>query len=205
MIIINRKKALTTLITFLMLILFFILLQRYYYHLHTVKLVMGGILYHQETDDDDNRKTNKNNDVETYFRPSSLPVLNNRFTYRLIDSYFGKKVSEISLPDYLLKTPEDTMINYYSTLREAANPEPDKLLGCGTIGQARIPYPVAYHFLSSSYQKKLPYQQYLNTFKNILHISLIKYKEVPVYENTSGTIRYFVELETIRGSKDSIA
>jgi hypothetical protein len=143
-------------------------------------------------------------DVEKYYRPSDLRVLNNRYTYGFFKEYFEKTASEITLPNYLFKTPEDTLINYFSILREAANPQKDKLIGCGTIGNANLPYPIAYDFLSSDYRKELSYEQYLNTFQNILHISLIKYREMPIYDNPSGIVRYFVEIETIEGSDKNV-
>lgn len=183
--------------------LFFLLL-RYYNHLNTGTMVMGGMLFKQNPDDED-IKLSKKDDVEKYFRPSGRPVLNDRFTARFIDNYFGKKVSEIKIPGYLLTTPEDTIINYFSILREAANTQDGKGAGCGSIGDGRAPYPIAYNFLTKSYQDKLSYKKYLETFKNILHISLVKYREVPVAENPDNIIRYFVEIETIQGSENYIA
>ena len=56
----------------------------------------------------------------------------------------------------------------------AANWVEGKEAGCGTIGNAKSPYPVAYNFLTDAYQEKLPYDQYLKLFENILHINLIK-------------------------------
>jgi len=145
-------------------------------------------------------------DIERYFRPSKLPVLNNRnIKMEIFDNYYGDETSEIpTLPAYLFKTPEETIINYYSVLREAANPYEEKSAGCGTIGDAKAPYPIAYHFLSSEYQEKLPFKEYLKIFENILHINLIKFQEVPVYGDTE-VMRYFVEFETIEGSEKGVA
>lgn len=117
-------------------------------------------------------------DIEKYFRPSKLPVLNDRnFKIELFDYYFEKEPSEINLPSYLFKTPRDTLINYFSVLREAANQVEGKMAGCGTIGNAKLPYAVSYNFLSSAYQERLPFEQYLEMFENILHINLIKLKK----------------------------
>jgi hypothetical protein len=80
-----------------------------------------------------------------------------------------------------------------------------KSAGCGTIGNAKLPYKVSYNFLSSSYQERLSYDQFLKKFENILHINLIKLKKVPVYEEHSNNIRYFVEIETIEGSDKGVA
>jgi hypothetical protein len=168
-------------------------------------MVMGGRFSLQTFELDDNTEVSKKIDVEKYLRPSKLPVLNDRFDFRFFDEYYQKSPKEISLQDNLLKTPEETLLNYFSILREAANFQEGKAAGCGTIGFSTLPYPVAYNFLSSAYQKTLSYEQYLNTFENILHISLIKYKEIPVYDNQAGIIRYFVEMETIEGSDKTVA
>lgn len=202
---IRKFKLLFIFLSFIAAFLLILLYTRIHYHISTARMVMGGTCRLQATVTNDNMTINHVNAVEKYFRPSCLPVLNDRYNWRFFDNYFGKKASEITLPAYLLKTPEEALLNYYSILREAANFEDGKFAGCGTIGYATTPYPVAYSFLSSAYREKLPYKQYMDSFKNILHISLIKYKEVPVYDNPSGILRYFVELETIGGSEKNIA
>jgi hypothetical protein len=207
LLIINKKKAFIGFTIFFTLLIVFLLFQRYN-HPNTAKMVMGGILSTQNFDGEDEKAISKSEDVETYFRPSDLPVLNDRYVYsasRFFQQFFQKKVSEIVLPKELMESPEETIINYFSVLRDAANREAGKSAGCGTIGHSTTPYPVAYNFLSASYQKKLSYELYLDSFKNILHTSLIKYKEVPVYDNPFGIIRYFVEIETIGGSEKHVA
>ncbi|MDD4844283.1 MAG: hypothetical protein PHU31_08120 [Anaerotignum sp.] len=141
-------------------------------------------------------------DFETFFRPSKLPVLNTRIpTMDFFDPYYEKKPEEISLPDVLLDTPENTILNFYSVLRDAANPIEGKSAGCGTIGFDKIPYPVSYQFLSDEYQQSLPYEAYLKTYENILHINLIKYHQIPLEKAQENKTRYFVELETIEGTE----
>lgn len=154
-----------------------------------------------ESDAETKGEADVGTDIETYFRPSKLPALNNRFDFRFFESYMDKKVSEIELPSYLFDTPEDTILNYFSILREAANTAEGKGAGCGTLGNAAIPYPAAYSFLTKAYQEQLSYEQYLKTFKNILHISLLKYNRVPLYGNPGNILRYFVEFETIEGNE----
>ena len=167
----------------------------------TAVMVMGGSLHAQCVEcEDPYYKIER--DFETFFRPSSLPILNTRIpSSDFFDPYFGKKAVEISLPDILMDTPENTILNYFSILRDAANPVKGKSAGCGTIGNAQIPYPVSYQFLSSQYQKKLPYNDYLKTYENILHINLIKYHQVPMETAKENGVRYFVELETIEGTE----
>jgi hypothetical protein len=205
LVVVNRKRIFIIIITFATILVFLKIFQQCYYDKSTAKMVMGGKFFIQTTEIDENIKINQNVDVEKYFRPSKLPVLNDRtFNMDFFDNYYNKEMSEIALPKYLVKTPEDTIINYFSILREAANPQEGKIAGCGTLGNAKTPYPIAYNFLSSTYQQKLSYEQYLNTFKNILHINLIKYKEIPVYDKASDIVRYFVEIETIEGSEKGV-
>lgn len=145
-------------------------------------------------------------DIEKYFRPSRLPVLNDRnFTTELFNNYYGKDGSNINLPEYFFKTPGDTILNYFSVLREAANPIEGKMTGCGTIGYAQLPYSISYNFLSTVYKQLLSYEHYLKMFENILHINLIKLNEVPIFEGPVDTIRYFFEIETIEGSDKGMA
>lgn len=140
-------------------------------------------------------------DAETYFRPSKLPVLNNRNVYDVLKEYGFKEASEVKLTPSIFQTPEDSLLNYFSILREAANPTEDKGTGCGTLGESQIPYPIAYNFLSKSYQEQLSFKEYRKTFENILHINLLKYHSVPIYDKKDDILRYFVELETIEGTE----
>ncbi len=131
---------------------------------------------------------------QKYFRPSSLKAINLRFTNpNFFDPYYDKTHDQIEVPQELTNTPEDTLLNYFSILREAAN------MGgrsCGTIGHGRIPFPLAYNFLSKEYQKKLSYEDYLHSFSGIGHTSLLKLCRVP---DGQRNIRFFYEIETIEG------
>lgn len=131
---------------------------------------------------------------QKYFRPSCLPTLNLRFNNGdFFLPYYEKTHDQIQVPKELTRTPEDTLLNYFSILREAEN------MGgrsCGSIGQARIPFPLAYNFLSQNYQIKLSYEDYLNLFAGVGHTNLIKLCQVP--DGKRG-IRFFYEIETIEG------
>jgi len=165
-----------------------------------IKIVMGGKLYRQLIETDGSKTTGNGIDAEKYFRPSNLPVINNRsFESDLFDG------TNDTFPDDLLKTPDDTIINYFSILREAANPQKGKGAGCGSLGNAQAPYPIAYKFLTSEYQKRLSYNRYLKSFENILHINLIKLKRIPTDEKHPDNMKYFVEIETIEGSEKDVA
>jgi hypothetical protein len=156
-----------------------------------------------EATDEDKPQLLQDSNVETYFRPSTLPVLNNREFYDLFRESINNNQEEISLTDELFKTPKDAILNYYSILREASNWIKGKSGGCGSIGNGKIPYPIAYQFLTTEYRKQLSYKQFLKSFENILHISLIKLKQIPVYQK-ENSIRYFYEIETIEGSDKEV-
>jgi hypothetical protein len=148
-----------------------------------------------------NDEYNQTEIIERYFRPSKLPILNDKIENSLYDMYGSKKLN-LKVPNEFLKTPEDTIINYFSVLREAANPTDESKTGCGSLGDTRGPYPVAYNFLSSSYKKNHSYEEYLKSFENKLHINLIKLNEVPRDENNPEDLKYFVELEIIEGTNE---
>ncbi|MDR4985368.1 hypothetical protein CN491_07130 [Bacillus cereus] len=131
---------------------------------------------------------------QKYFRPSCLKALNLRFSnWEFFAPYYNKTQKEIQVPTELTRTPEDTLLNYFSILREAENMGERS---CGSIGQARIPFPIAYNFLSKEYQNKLSYEEYFNSFAGIGHTSLLKLCRVP--DGRRG-IRFFYEIETIEG------
>jgi hypothetical protein len=131
---------------------------------------------------------------EKYFRPSCMKALNLRFdTSEFFSPYYDKTPDQINLPTDLTNNPEDTILNYFSILRDAEN-----LYGrsCGTVGHARIPFPLAYNFLSKEYQKNLSFEDYLHSFAGIGHTNLIKLCQVP---DVKGRIKFFYEIETIEG------
>lgn len=142
-------------------------------------------------------------DLEKYFRPSNRPILNdNKNIDKLMAGSEGIEYKNVEIPKEYLKSPENIIINYFSLLREAANPEKDKYTGCGSIGDGKAPYQIAYNFFADEYKEKLKYKQYEDSFKNILHINLIKFKEIP--ESDNKWLKYFYEIETIQGSESGI-
>ncbi|NEU32003.1 hypothetical protein GN156_14665 [bacterium LRH843] len=165
---------------------------------------MGGQLKKREVQDENLVYSRVNHEKinEKYFRPSCYPALNVRIDqFSFFDPYFDKDVSEFILPSRLMKTPEDTILNYFSILREAANLSGKAAGGCGTVGMANIPYPVAYHFLTYEYQKRVNYKKFTLSFQNIGHINLIKLSKVTHDSYEENVFRYFIELETIQGSE----
>ena len=167
------------------------------------KVLIGGSLEIVECLASENEAFYEDIDLEKYFRPSNLPILNdNKDINKFIWESENVEYKNVEIPKEYLKSPENTIINYFSLLREAANPEKDKYTGCGSIGEGKAPYPIAYNFFTNEYKEKIKYKQYEDSFKNILHINLIKFKEIP--ETNNKELKYFYEIETIQGSESGI-
>ena len=167
------------------------------------ELVMGGLFHSQTNTYETSNMESSDINYNKFFRPSCSEILNNTdLNYSFFDEFFNKKTNDIVLDNNLLKTPEDTLINYYAVLKSASYYEENsgKYAGCGSIGAGSAPYPVAYNFLSEEYKKELGYKDFLKSFKNIFHINLIKLKEIPLPDASRNLKRYFVELETLEGS-----
>ncbi|NHC18660.1 hypothetical protein G6554_10305 [Bacillus sp. MM2020_4] len=143
-----------------------------------------------------------NRDAEKYFRPSSLPIKNTHIkNFQFFDPYYDKNYKEIKLPASLSRTPDETVLNYFSILREAENLTQNQLGGCGTVGMARLPYPIAYNFFTKDYQKRFSYNKYLQSFAGIGHLNLVKMNRL---SDENGIVPYFVELECIEGSSKGV-
>lgn len=132
---------------------------------------------------------------ETYFRPSRLKTLNNIF---MDFDTFSKTFTNATVPPSLMDNPQNTAINYFSVLQQAANLTENKTGGCGTIGYAQMPYPIAYNFLSENNKKSMSYNEYLTSFEGIGHINLIKI--IPIITEGTDKYKYFIELEILEGS-----
>lgn len=198
------KKIIAIILIAISLLLICLVYHHFWINKDNVVMVMGGTLYSQREVNNNNQVYVDERDYEKYFRPSKLPILNNKNTYRDLRYLNEKAADEISLPLNLLQTPEDTIVNYYSILREAANPQKEKWAGCGTIGYATNPYPISYKFLASHYADTLNYKNYVKSFENILHINLIKLKEIAPDKDHPNSTRHFIELETIEGTEKGI-
>lgn len=170
-------------------------------------LVMGAIYgkhSNQQTGSLAESDENRVRDVEKYFRPACNSVLNNRLDdFQFFQPYYEKSFNEIVIPPSLMNSPENTIIHYFSILREAENLTSKQMGGCGTVGMAKLPFPIAYNFFTKEYQKKISFASYLQSFKGIGHTSLIKLNKLPVQPH-STTIPYFIELETIEGSSKNL-
>ncbi|HDX9578976.1 TPA: hypothetical protein ROX88_002537 [Bacillus pseudomycoides] len=175
--------------------------------LNTHPIIMGAILQKQkysEGNEQSGERIEGEKNIEKYFRPSCFPVLNNRFNYHFFDPFIDKQYNQIVLPPSLMNSPESTIIHYFSVLREAENLTKDKKGGCGSVGMAKIPYPIAYNFFTSQYQERVSYKSYFRSFEGIGHINLIKL--APLYKDKKypKANRYFFEIETIEGSTKGV-
>jgi hypothetical protein len=97
----------------------------------------------------------------------------------------------------LFASPEDTIINFFSILREA---ESVFTGGCGSIGFAKSPYPISYNFFTLNFKNKISYNDYLTYFNNVGHLNLIKMHKINNTIDKSVHSKYFIELETIETS-----
>lgn len=144
----------------------------------------------------------RNRDLEKYFRPSSLPIKNTLVkNSQFFDPYYEKNYKEIILPSTLTRTPYETVLNYFTILREAENLNKNQLGGCGTVGMAKLPFPIAYNFFTENYRKSISYSDYLQSFAGIGHLNLIKMNRLP---DEKGIVPYFIELESIEGSSKGV-
>lgn len=170
--------------------------------------VMGAIFqkeHRKSTEIKNEKKAYNTINIEEFFRPSCRSVLNNRlFDYHFFGRYYDKKSDEIVLPPALMDSPENAILNYFSILREAVNFTANQFGGCGTVGQAKHPFPIAYNFFTQAYQQKVPFPKYFSSFEGIAHTNLIKLYKLPK-ENPNQTMQFFVELETINGTSTGIS
>lgn len=144
------------------------------------------------------------NEYQEFFRPSSAPILNTKNVSNILNENAGiKSYTDVKLNNDIFKNSEEMILYYYSILREAYNLEEGLGAGCGSLGVSYIAHMISYNFLSKDYMSKLSYEDYYNSFKNILHINLIKLFKVQNDENDTTNQKYFIELETIQGTKNN--
>jgi hypothetical protein len=168
-------------------------------------MVMGAVLNkkgtHEEGQKDETNLTTEERN-ERFFRPSRLSVLNlKKEAEDLLNNYIAVGQGYIDLPKEMLKNSWDTVLNYYSVLREASLIEENKPGGCGTIGWSGIPYPIAYSFFSKDYRKDTSLKAYTESFKGISHINLVKLRNV-TDQTLGNTVKYFIELEVLKPSEE---
>ena len=170
----------------------------------TKRYILGGNLVEEEIIDGDIEVVDSNDsyyDLERFFRPSKANILNDD-NISSLQQFYNQNPYKINLPSKPFRSGKDTVVNYFNVLREASNPTCNNETGCGSLGDTGGPYPVAYNFLSNGYKKKVSYKDFKDSFKNILHINLIKVDNVPSDEDRPDLLKYFVEMETIEGTDE---
>ncbi|MBS5884569.1 MAG: hypothetical protein E6300_10950 [Clostridium sp.] len=203
MVIYIKKRKGYLLLCLLALFCFGLIFYKYVIINNKKDFIAGAFVINQELEEQHEKEVVTIINNEKYFRPSKLPVLNNKEEVNeLINNYYDKEVNDISIPIKFIKSPEDTILNYFSLLREAANPLDGKYIGCGSLGDGNRPYPIAYNFFDDEYKKKVSFNTYKDSFSNMFHISLIKYKEVP---SDNENLKYFYEIEVIQALENNIA
>ncbi|PYG87303.1 hypothetical protein LY28_02208 [Ruminiclostridium sufflavum DSM 19573] len=140
-----------------------------------------------------NKKRSNRNEI--FFRPSRLSAINSNF---LDFESFSQTFADGNIPASLMDTPVNTIINYFSVLQQASNLTEKKSGGSGDVGYSKVPYPIAYSFLSESNKKSMPYNEYLTSFEGIGHINLLNI--LPIITKTENEYKYFIELEILEGS-----
>ncbi|MDL2273210.1 hypothetical protein LJC34_01455 [Oscillospiraceae bacterium OttesenSCG-928-G22] len=133
-------------------------------------------------------------DEERFHRPSKRTPYPNSYQ-------FANFREDGSLPAFA--RPEEVILAYYGILRDAANLE-GYLGGCGTVGWASLPYPLAYTCLSADYRDAVSEEAFFDSFAGTGHITLLTLEPIGVAEVASETrYTYFVELECITAQKDT--
>ena len=134
----------------------------------------------------------KENLNERYHRPSKKEELENPYIYASFSN--NKKVA--------IPHARDAVLAYYGILREASNMA-GYSGGCGSIGDTKAPYPVAYSLLSTEAKKRMSQKQFEDSFAGIGHITLLQVVDLPSPVGTPPDTRYFmVEFEALTGRKE---
>ncbi len=201
-----KKGAILLSISLIFLLSLILIVFSVIYNIKRSNFFLGGTLknikeydYYYYENVDENQA-----DYQNFFRPSSSPILNTKNVNNIFNDNAGiKNYTEVKLNNDIFKNPEDMILYYYSILREAYNLEEGLGAGCGSLGVSNVAHMISYNFLSKEYMNKLNYEDYYNSFKNILHINLIKLLKVQNDENDNINQKYFIELETIQGTKNN--
>lgn len=136
-------------------------------------------------------------DSERFQRPSKELPLPNPYSFK----DFRKDNETPPLITKKFESPGDLLLAYYGILRDASN-----MLGysggCGTIGMSKSPYPYAYELLTKEKQNKVSIESFIDSFRGIGHITLLKIVPAYIPPATPSNIKYYmVEFEAITGAK----
>jgi hypothetical protein len=128
------------------------------------------------------------NEPERFQRPSKDKALKLKYSYE-----------EASNPKRKFSTSKDVIEAYYTILKHAANMD-GFYGGCGTVNGAKGPYSDAYRLLSKSTKEKMTQEEYIDSFKGIGYMTLLKLEPAYRPAGTPKNIDYYmVEVEVITG------
>lgn len=135
---------------------------------------------------------------ERYRRPSSEAPYPNPYSF----SDFQRSDDPSPLITKAFDKPEEVVLAYFGILNQASNMM-GYSGGCGSIGDGIAPYRYAYELLTPERKKEISLQAFTDSFQGIGYITLLKV--VPASSAKQGRTSYMVEIETIRGEKESEA
>lgn len=193
--IICRKDIIKTILIIIIGILLIVSFKIIKYNFSMYKI--GAEIHKQQDKEENYTKTVFNNNEDDFYegrfqRPSKDPGVKLKYKFDVSKEY-PKKYS----------SSQGIIEAYYSILKDASNMM-NFQGGCGTIGDAKAPYPYAYELLSEDTKKHISLEEFEKSFEGIGHITLLKY--LPAYSppNTPKNIKYyFAEIEVITGAPES--
>ncbi len=93
----------------------------------------------------------------------------------------------------------DVVDAYFAAVKGASNLE-GYTGGCGTVGDAGLPYPFAYALLTDRAKSEISFRRFMDSFRGVGHITLLKVMPAFKPEGTPEDIDYLaVEIEVIAG------
>ncbi len=152
----------------------------------------GHSIDHQIGDNNTQASSANTSDLAKILRPSNQPIIAPRFDF---------KSGGTGLPK-TFNNPRDLIEAYFSILSKAENME-GCCSGCGATGWAQEPYPIAYEMLSQEMKKTMSFQKFLDSFRGIGHMNLLKLHEMnQAIVSGKSYQRFFVEFESIEKSQN---
>lgn len=136
--------------------------------------------------------------TERFRRPSKQLPLTNNFSFE----DFENEKDKSPLITTIFRNSDAVIKAYFGILRNASNMA-GYLGGCGSIGNSLQPYPYAYELFSSTSKEKMPLTEFVNSFKGIGHITLLKL--YPAYNppfTPAYICNYMFETESITGPSE---
>ena len=165
-------------------------------HLTQTTYVMGATLHVNIGDDESITQANTVIDetmdlTDRFQRPSGEPALDTKYSFGDLEN------PKESVP--LFQNPEDLIKAFFGILSDASNMI-DYHGGCGTIGVDKLPYPYAWKLMTVDAKKSLPLENFIESFKGIGHITLLKLLPAYTPPKTPDNVAYYMaEIEVITG------